>query len=375
MKSCTRCTLNEAADTITFRASDGVCSVCQQHEVKHTGIDWAQRRKDLDTIADTVRGTGTYDLVLPFSGAKDSTFQLWFVITQLKLRPLVCRVNHHMYRPQIARNIQRCQEKLGFDMVEFTPNWRVWRELMVESLKRRGDNCYPCHVSIYSYPMKVALQHGIKLICWGEALNEYQSWGTGWDEDVGEVRFNRAMNMGITSDDMFQFLDGRVERRELEPFAYPSSEELRKLGVRSLCLGSYIKWNARENTEIIKRELGWEGAVVEGTAPGYTWDKTECQNQGTRDWLRFIKRGQGRASHHANIDIRDGLITREQGLEMAAANDGKEPASLGFILNKMGVSRDEFYEIANSHAVDPWEGIAGIKFETGPALPDIDSWR
>ena len=372
MRSCVRCTLNEAADTVTFRA-DGVCSVCAQHEVKHTKIDWAAKRAELNAIADSVRGKGTYDLVLPFSGAKDSTFQLWFVTTQLKLRPLVCRVNHHMYRPQIARNIQRCQEKLGFDMVEFTPNWRVWRELMVESLKRRGDNCYPCHVSIYSYPMKVALQHGIRLICWGEVLNEYQSWGTGWDEDVGEVRFNRAMNMGMTADDMFLFLGGRVERRELEPFAYPSAAALKTLGVRSLCLGSYLKWDARANTEIIKRELGWEGAVVEGTAPGYTWDKTECKNQGTRDWLRYIKRGQGRTAHHANIDIRDGRMTREEGLVLAAAHDGKEPASLPYILEKMDISREEFYEIALTHVVDPHEPNLG-NLQQGEPLPDMPSW-
>ncbi len=183
------------------------------------------------------------------------------------------------------------------------------------------------------------------------------------------------MNMGMTADDMFQFLEGRVERRELEPFAYPSAEALRALGVRSLCLGSYIKWDARANTEIIKRELGWEGAVVEGTAPGYTWDKTECKNQGTRDWLRHIKRGQGRTSHHANIDIRDGRMSRAAGLEMAAAHDGKEPASLPYMLDKMGVSREQFYEIAESHVVDPHTGIAGKNVEVGQALPDAPLWE
>jgi len=373
MKTCVRCTLSETADTIGFNAA-GVCSVCEQHDVKHYGIDWAAKRRELDAIADAARGRGTYDLVLPFSGAKDSTFQLWFVVTQLKLKPLVCRINHHMYRPQIARNIQRCQERLGFDMVEFTPNWRVWRELMMESLRRRGDNCYPCHTSIYSYPMKVALQHGVKLICWGEALNEYQSWGTGWDEDVGEVRFNRAMNMGISADDMFEFLGGRVERRDLEPFAYPSAEALRALGVRSLCLGSFIKWDTRANMEIITRELGWEGAIVEGTAPGYTWDKTECQNQGTRDFLRYLKRGQGRTSHHANIDIRDGRMTREEGVALASEHDGKRPASLPYILDKMGITEDEFMDIARSHEVDPWTSD-GVNIETGAPLPDMKDWR
>ena len=38
-------------------------------------------------------------------------------------------------------------------------------------------------------------------------------------EEVDEKRFNRAMNLGMTADDMYEFLGGRVAKRDLYPFA------------------------------------------------------------------------------------------------------------------------------------------------------------
>ena len=86
MRYCTKCITPESAATIAFD-SDGVCNVCRQAEVKHNEIDWDARREILDEIIKKYRGRGQYDCILPFSGGKDSTFQLWYVVTKLKLKP------------------------------------------------------------------------------------------------------------------------------------------------------------------------------------------------------------------------------------------------------------------------------------------------
>ena len=94
------------------------------------------------------------------------------------------------------------------------------------------------------------------LLFWGESLAEYQSFYS-YDEmeEVDEKRFNRAMNLGITADDMYEFLDGRVAKRDLYPFVYPPRKELMRIKCRSICLGSYIKWDTKKHVEIIKRDL------------------------------------------------------------------------------------------------------------------------
>ncbi|HEV8537156.1 MAG TPA: N-acetyl sugar amidotransferase [Candidatus Limnocylindria bacterium] len=373
MRYCTNCIYPETQDTIMFDAQ-GTCSVCQQIEFRDENIDWTERRKELDALVAQYRGRGQYDCIVPFSGGKDSTFQAWYVVKELGLRPLLVRFDHWFYRPLVHENNTRTLKILGVEMLNFTPNWHVVRELMLESLTRRGDFCWHCHTGVYAYPMQVAIRYDTPLIIWGESLAEYMSFYS-YDEmeEVDEKRFNRAMNLGMTADDMYEFLGGRVERRDLLPFTYPDRKDLMRIKCRSVCLGSYIKWDTKKNVEIIKRELGWEGQPVEGIPPQYDYEKVECMMQGVRDYLKFIKRGFGRTNHLANIDIRNKRMSREEGWEMAQEYDGKRPASLDFFLDFLQISEEEFLELAMKHQVSPHEHK--IEFvKDGAPLPDMNQW-
>lgn len=86
------------------------------------------------------KGKGQYDCIIPFSGGKDSTFQLWYVVKKLGLKPLVVRFNHWGYRPLVLENNTRTFKKLGVDVLEFTANWQVVKKLMLVALKETGDS-------------------------------------------------------------------------------------------------------------------------------------------------------------------------------------------------------------------------------------------
>jgi N-acetyl sugar amidotransferase len=373
MKYCTKCLVPETVDTITFDDS-GVCSVCRQVETKHNKIDWDARRIQLDELVAEYKGKGLYDCIVPFSGGKDSTFQLWYVITQLNLKPLVVRFNHWGYRPIVEENNTRTFKKLGVDVIEFTPNWHVVRELMLESFKRRGDFCWHCHTGIYAGVMHMAVRFETPLILWGESTAEYHSWYT-FDEmeEVDEKRFNRLMNQGMTADDMYEFLQGRVEKRDLWMFSYPPRKELSRIRCRSICLGNYMKWDTKRQVEIIQSELGWKGQPTEGVPPEYQYEKIECAFQGMRDYSKYVKRGYGRTNHLASIDIRHSRLSREEGVHLEAEYDGKRPASLEWFLKILDLTEDEFYEILEKHQVHPWK-FDRAKVETGRPVPDMPLW-
>jgi len=283
MKFCSKCIYPETQDTLMFD-DEGVCSVCRQIEYRDEQIDWTARRAELDRLVGDYGGKGLYDCIVPFSGGKDSTFQAWYVVKELGLKPLLVRFDHWFYRPLVAENNTRTFKLLGVDCLNFTPNWHVVRELMLESLVRRGDFCWHCHTGVYAYPMQIAIRFETPLIIWGESLAEYQSFYAYSEmEEVDEKRFNRAMNLGMTADDMYEFLGGRVTRRDLYPFSYPDRKDLMRIGCRSICLGNYIKWDTRRQVEIIKRELGWQGQRVEGIPQEYDYEKIECMFQGVRE--------------------------------------------------------------------------------------------
>ncbi len=67
-------------------------------------------------------------------------------------------------------------------------------------------------------------------------------------------------------------------------------------------------------------------------------------------------------------------MTREVGDALQREYDGKEPASLGWFLKTIGITRDEFYEIALSHVVDPAEEIDPNNVQVGKELHDQKDW-
>lgn len=372
LRRCSRCLIPETHETIMFDA-EGVCNICRQQEIKKEMINWERRKEELTELIEQYRGKYSHDCIVPFSGGKDSTFTLYYLVKEYKIKPLVVQFDHGFMRPNLRENNEKTFKKLGVDVISFRPNWHVVRKLMLESLKRKGDFCWHCHTGIFSYPMQLAVKFNIPLLFWGEPSAEYTSYYS-YDEkeEVDEKRFNRFVNLGITADDMQGMIEG-VEARDLDPFRYPSLRDLRRVGVRSVCLGSYIPWDVRAQVELIKNELDWQGDEVEGVAPTFPYEKIECFMQGVRDYLKFTKRGYGRTTHNASIDIRNNRMTREEGMRLMQEYDGKRPASLDLFLNYVGISEDEFNEIAVSHVVEPWVPEL-VKIERGPRLKDYDKW-
>ncbi len=377
MKYCSKCVMPETAESLLFK--DNACSVCNQIEFKQTNIDWSEKKIELDKLINEHKNKYDYDCIVPFSGGKDSTFTLYYLVKNYGLKPLVVQFNHGFLRPTVLENNNKTFSKLGVDVMSFTPNWQVVRKLMFESLLRRGDFCWHCHTGIFSYPMQVALKFNIPLLFWGEPGAEYSSFYSYEEEELAdERRFNRKINLGINAEDMIGMLDNsisdyQVDPRDLKPYQYPSTMELIQNDIKSVFLGSFIPWNVRDQVELIKNELGWKEDKVEGIPPEYGYEKIECYMQGVRDYIKFLKRGFGRTTHLASIDIRNGKLSREKGLDLVKKFDGKRPHSLDWFLKLLGITEEKFNEIIENHTVAPNKFPDTNKIEkTNVVIDDFD---
>lgn len=373
MQRCVKCGLPETQETISYDR-EGICSICRQHEVKHDVINWAERKRELGVVVEKYRGKPDYDCIIPFSGGKDSTWTLYYLVKEYGIKPLVVRFDHGFLRPNLEENVKKVMRKLGVDFLTFTPNWKVVRKLMLQSLLEKGDFCWHCHTGIFSYPMWIAIEKRIPLIFWGEPSSEYASYFNGIEvEEVDENRFNRMTNLGISADDMMLRMGGEFDSRDFKPYSYPPVNRLREIGTRSVCLGSYIKWNPRNQSAIIEKELGWTGDQVENVPPEYRYEKIECYMQGVRDYLKFIKRGFSRPSHLVAVDIRNGEKSSGEGKDLISEWEGRRPPSLNLFLNFVGLSEEEFNQIAATHAVSPYDHDFS-KTRIGLPLLDMDKW-
>jgi N-acetyl sugar amidotransferase len=373
LKRCTRCVLPETHETITFD-DEGVCNICRGQEIKANAIDWDVKKRELDELVEQYRGRYEYDCIVPFSGGKDSTWTLYYLVKEYGLKPLVVSFDHGFLRPGLLANNKRTMRELGVAHHVFTPNWKVVQRLMLQSFLEKGDFCWHCHTGIFAYPMRVALQVQVPLVFWGEPSAEYTAYYSyGQTEEVDEKRFNRFVNLGITAQDMNVRLEGAVDERDLLPFTYPPVRELRRLDYRSVCLGSYVPWDVRRQSEIIQRELGWEGDEVENVPPGWSFEKIECQMQGVRDYIKYLKRGYTRPSHLASIDIRNQRMDRDDAMALIDEHEGARPPSLDLFLEYVGLTEDEFRDIALSHQVSPWQG-EGVPVRIGKRTHDFEQW-
>ena len=373
MKRCTSCGLPETHETISFDA-DGVCNICRQHEFKKESIDWESNKNALDSLIEEHRDQYDYDCIVPFSGGKDSTWALYYLVKEYGIKPLVVRFDHGFLRPNLEENVKRTIRKLGVDIMTFTPNWKVVQKLMLQSFLEKGDFCWHCHTGIFSYPMWVAIEKKVPLIFWGEPSAEYTAYFSyNQKEEVDEKRFNRFVNLGISADDMYVRLGGNLDPRDLKPYSYPPIKELRALNYRSVCLGSYIPWNVEKQSRIIHEELGWTGDQVENVPPQYGYEKIECYMQGVRDYIKYIKRGYSRPSHLVAIDRRNGRLTSEEGDKLVTEYEGRRPPSLDLFLDFIGLTEKEFLEIAMSHQVSPYEHDPNAT-ESGAKTDDFGRW-
>jgi|TARA_B100001059_G_C17822169_1_gene579004 N-acetyl sugar amidotransferase len=378
MQKCVACNLPETYETIEFD-EEGVCNICRQKVFKDEKIDWKRRAEMLSRVIEKHRGKYEYDCILPFSGGKDSTYTLWYLVKHFNIRPLVVQFNHGFMRDTLLENNRRTFKKLGVDVISFTPNWKLVKRLMLEALVRKGDFCWHCHTGIFAYPMHIALKYNVPLIFWGEPSSEYTAYYDYEDdeiEQVDETRFNRFINLGITAEDMYSMIkdDYQCDPRELTPYTYPNLRDLKKLKYQSVCLGSYIPWDVKANTKIIEKELGWRGDQVEGMPwEEYPYEKIECSMQGMRDYIKYLKRGYSRVSQMTALDLRNGRIAKEHADKLIADYEGRKPPSLDLFLEYLGITEDQFNHIVAKTVVPPFQpDFKGMEY--APKTSDFERW-
>jgi len=321
----------------------GICRGCQSSEQK-MHINWVERQNELEKLLDYYksRSANNYDCIVPISGGKDSTFQLHVLTKQYDLKPLALTFNHNWYTETGKFNLWNTIEKMNVDHIMFTPSRGLVNKLATKSLYKIGDSCWHCHAGIPAFTLQTAVKFNIPLIIWGESSAEFGSKSS----YQNRVEFDETYFLKVSSKVQPEELcdpELGITEKDLCPFEIPSKEELEALGMRGIHLGDYLFWDGERQTEFIKETYGWREDDVEGTYKKYK--SVECRMAGVHDYAKFIKRGFGRATDHASLDVRAGLLSRAEAFEIIKEYDPKEPEALNYYLEITGLNKDEFERV------------------------------
>jgi hypothetical protein len=74
----------------------------------------------------------------------------------------------------------------------------------------------------------------------------------------------------------------------------------------------------------------------------------DMHENGVHDYLKYIKFGYGRCTDHVCKDIRAGLMTRRQGLELVRQMDHVKSSDLKRWLEYTGMTEDQFDRVADT---------------------------
>ena len=350
IRYCRRCVMPETKPDIFFD-ENGVCSACIHFENRDE-VDWDQRRVELDTILERYRSedSSRYDCIIPVSGGKDSTYQTIRML-ELGMNPLCVTATTDKLSDLGRRNIENLKQ-LGVDYIEMSTNPVVRRRINKLALTQVGDISWPEHVTIFTVPVRLAVQLDVPLIVWGEnAQNEYGGPAAAADNHVLTRRWLEEFGglLGLRVSDLVGHAG--IEQKHLIQYTYPSDEGLARVGVTGIFLGYYIPWDGWGNA-LLSQAHGFETypKIVEGSIVNY--ENLDNVQTGIHDYFKFLKYGFGRATDLACMQVRRGRLSRADAVELIRMHDGKFPEvylgySLEEVLTEIDMTPEDFLSVCD----------------------------
>jgi len=356
---CKKCTISNQRPRITFD-EQGVCSACNYAEYKRAHTDWNEREKELVELCNRHRkNNGEYDVVVPCSGGKDGGFVAHQLKYKYGMNPLTVT-----WAPLKATEIGRRNLDAfiasGFDHVLGTPNGRVTRRLTHLAFMHLGDPFQPFIYGQVNFPMHMAIKHNVSLIMYGE---------NGEAEYGGDMKNAYRPNRPIEDYDRHFFsglppefwVEHGLSLADLKPFMAPPYEDLMRNKTEIYYFGYYKFWDPQENFYYCVENTGFtpNPERTEGTYSKYA--SLDDRFDGFHFYLGFIKFGIGRTTSDAAHEIRDGKITREEGVSLIRRYDGEFPKKyFKEFLEYTGITETQFHEV-----IDSWRSDHVWKKENG----------
>ncbi len=357
---CKKCVTSNQRPRIVFDER-GVCNACNYAYKKQHLIDWSERERLLRDLLDRHRRRdGYYDVVVACSGGKDSSTVAHKLKHQYNMHPLTVTWAPHIYTDIGWKNLQNFIHS-GFDNILGTPNGKVHKLMTKLAFELLGDPFQPFIYGQMAFPFRIAVNYKIPLVFYAENGEAEYGGSTDNEDKPGNTAedFQRFYFSGLLAE---AFAEYRMSANDLVPYRMPTREELERVGVEMHWLGYYLKWVPQENYYYAAEHCGFQAnpdGRSEGTYAKYS--SLDDRIDGFHFYLSYIKFGLGRATRDASQEIRNGHITREEGVALVRKYDGGFPEKwFKDFLDYIGITEDHFWEVIDgfrpSHL---WEKVNG----------------
>jgi len=350
MKYCKKCVQPDTRPGIKFD-KNGICYACKyQKQIDHE-IDWDKREKKLRAIVKWAKSgnKGKHDCVIGVSGGKDSHFQALFAKEKLGLNCLLVNLAPDNITKLGAHNIENLIH-YGFDTMIFRPNPKVWKHLIRYSFYKYGNPVKPTEYPLFAVSYITALKFQIPLLIQGEnpGITLGVTEGLGDDDNALNINLCNTLDGGNATD---WAVEG-IKLKDLLWYQYPNKNELLYTKIKAIWLNYYVKeWSYSNNTDFaVSRGLcGREENDPNLTGRLNPYCALDAESlQIVNQMLKYYKLGFGFVTDEVCYYIREGRMSREEGIKQVEQYDGKcGEQYINEFCEYIGISVEEFWKIVD----------------------------
>jgi len=119
----------------------------------------------------------SYDVLMAYSGGKDSTYTMYLLRKKYDLRVLAMSFDNGFISETAARNIRQVTDQLGIDHVFFKPSQDILKKIFItaaekelyskKTLERASTICTSCIGLVKSLCLKTAIEQDIPMVAFG----------------------------------------------------------------------------------------------------------------------------------------------------------------------------------------------------------------
>ena len=319
-------TKDQKKEIIKFHGD--VCDACKFRS-KKKDIDWKKKEHEFKELLDKYRSkNGSYDVVVPGSGGKDSFYVAYQLKYKYNMNPITCTFAPHIYTPVGFNNFENWINS-GFSNYKFSPDGDVHRIMTRLSLENILHPFQPWILGQKNFPTKFAELIKIPLIVYGENPAEYGNRHENITEDMNKEWFtckdpSKIFLAGYPIKKLKQDLG--FSEAQLEPYIPINEKKFDDANIKYISFSYYHDWHPQKNYYFTVENSKNFKTSSERSVGTYTTNASlDDKVDDLHYYTSYIKFGLGRVHYDVAQEIRLGDITYDEGKELINRYNGEYP--------------------------------------------------
>jgi glucosamine--fructose-6-phosphate aminotransferase (isomerizing) len=354
LRRCTKCLLPETFPFIRYDTS-GICNYCHSYIPK---MAHPQKEAELkEKLKKYIRPNGEVNCIVPFSGGRDSSYGLHYIVKELHLKPITFTYDWGMVTDLARRNIARLCGKLGVENIIVSADIATKRNnirLNVEAwLKKPELGMIPLFMAgdkhFFHYVNVIKKQTGVALDIWMGNSLEDTNFKVGFAGQSPEFDKKRVDSLSLVKQLGlgFYYLKNFIQNpayinKSLFDTAWAFYSYYAEPRTDFYMLFDFVPWDEQKIEKVLFEEYEWEVSpdttttwrIGDGTAAFY-------------NYIYYTVAGFSEFDTFRSNQIREGLITREKGLQLIEQENRPRFESMLWYLETIGVDFERAVNIIN----------------------------